>query len=87
MASFSPGTWDISVIDDLFCCAVTEDCVSIVTFCNSVRQPSRSLKIDVDSQILCDRRRKSDDELEVRSVPTDRSRTFSSSSKAEQLKN
>jgi hypothetical protein len=78
VASCAPGTWSISVIDDLFCCAVTKDCVSIVTFCNSARklfrQPSRSLKIDVGSQILCDSRRKCDDELEVRNVPTDRSR-------------
>jgi hypothetical protein len=49
---------------------------SVIPRGNCFRQLSRSLKIDVDSQILCDRRRKCDDELEVRNVPTDRSRTF-----------
>jgi hypothetical protein len=38
VVSCCPGNGVISVIDDLFCCAVTKGCVSIVTPCNSERK-------------------------------------------------
>lgn len=46
---------------------------SVIPRGNCFRQLSHSLKIDVDSQILCDSRGKRDDELEVRNVPTEHS--------------